>query len=86
MRNLQPGTNEFHDMIVNVACYSAGAKPKAAVAELKAAPAPTPVAVADCSTRDSDNDGVNDCNDECPTTLPGVQVSNKGCWIVDGKI
>jgi len=44
----------------------------------------TPVA-ADCSTLDGDKDGVNDCNDLCPTTLPGVPVSIKGCWIVDVK-
>jgi len=41
--------------------------------------------VADCSTLDGDKDGVNDCNDWCPNTLPGVQVSIKGCWIVDVK-
>jgi OOP family OmpA-OmpF porin len=44
----------------------------------------TPV-VSDCSTLDGDKDGVNDCNDLCPTTLPGVPVSIKGCWIVDVK-
>ena len=41
--------------------------------------------VADCSTLDGDKDGVNDCDDLCPTTLPGVPVSIKGCWIVDVK-
>jgi OOP family OmpA-OmpF porin len=41
--------------------------------------------VADCSTMDGDKDGVNDCDDKCPTTLPGVQVSIRGCWIVDVK-
>jgi len=41
--------------------------------------------IADCSTLDGDKDGVNDCNDWCPNTLPGVQVSIKGCWIVDVK-
>lgn len=41
--------------------------------------------VADCSTLDGDKDGVNDCNDWCPNTLPGVQVSIRGCWIVDVK-
>ena len=40
---------------------------------------------ADCSTLDGDKDGVNDCNDLCPNTLPGVPVSIKGCWIVDVK-
>ncbi len=41
--------------------------------------------VADCSTLDSDLDGVNDCIDKCPTTLPGAKVSILGCWIVDVK-
>ena len=49
---------------------------------LKAGPA---VAVADCSTIDSDSDGVNDCTDKCPDTLPGAKVSILGCWIVDVK-
>ncbi len=40
---------------------------------------------ADCSTLDSDHDGVNDCIDKCPDTLPGSQVSILGCWIVDVK-
>ena len=39
----------------------------------------------DCSTLDGDKDGVNDCDDLCPNTLPGVPVSIKGCWIVDVK-
>lgn len=87
--NLQPGTNEFHDLIVNLGfVIPLGPKPKAveaAVPVLAAAPAPAPVAVADCSTLDSDHDGVNDCNDLCPNTLPGVKVSIRGCWIVDVK-
>jgi len=41
--------------------------------------------VADCSTLDSDKDGVNDCIDKCPDTLPGSKVSINGCWIVDVK-
>ena len=83
--NLQPGTNEFHDMVVNVGfVVPFGAKPKAVVAEVPP-PAPTPVAAPDCSTLDDDHDGVNNCIDECPNTLPGVSVSVKGCWIVDVK-
>lgn len=39
----------------------------------------------DCSQLDSDHDGVNDCNDKCPNTLPGTQVNKLGCWIVDIK-
>ena len=85
--NLQPGTNEFHDMIVNVGfVIPFGPKPKPVVAQVQPAPAPTPVAaVADCSTLDDDHDGVNNCDDLCPNTLPGVKVSIRGCWIVDVK-
>ena len=87
--NLQPGTDEFHDMVVNLGfVIPLGPKPKAVAAEAPAiipVAAPAPVVVADCSTLDGDNDGVNDCNDICPDTLPGVKVSIKGCWIVDVK-
>lgn len=41
--------------------------------------------VADCSTMDSDADGVNDCIDTCPNTLKGAHVNQFGCWIVDVK-
>ncbi|MDD2659919.1 MAG: OmpA family protein [Methylococcales bacterium] len=41
--------------------------------------------VEDCSILDSDKDGVNDCDDKCPNTLPGSKVSINGCWIVDVK-
>lgn len=85
---LQPGTEEFHDMTVNVGFeIPFGEKPKAVVAK---APEPTPVpvpakVVADCSTMDDDHDGVNNCNDKCPGSLPGVQVSIHGCWILEVK-
>lgn len=42
-------------------------------------------AVADCSSIDSDADGVNDCDDKCPNTLKGAHVNQFGCWIVDIK-
>ncbi len=44
----------------------------------------TPVAT-DCSKLDDDKDGVNNCKDKCPNTLPGVEVSIHGCWILDVK-
>jgi OOP family OmpA-OmpF porin len=47
-------------------------------------PVPKPPAV-DCSQLDSDRDGVNDCNDKCPNTIPGTPVNRLGCWIVDVK-
>jgi OOP family OmpA-OmpF porin len=82
--NLQPGTNEFHDMVVNLGfVVPLGPKPVAPVEVAEAAPAP--VAAPDCSTMDDDGDGVNNCDDLCPNTLAGVKVSIKGCWIVDVK-
>ena len=38
-----------------------------------AAPAPT------CDTLDSDNDGVNDCNDKCPDSQAGQTIGADGC-------
>jgi OmpA-OmpF porin, OOP family len=64
------GTDEYHDMIVNVGfVIPIGAKPKA--------PAPEPVA--DCSILDADSDGVNDCLDACPGTMTGSKVDAQGC-------
>ncbi|CAG7856749.1 hypothetical protein MCAMS1_01359 [biofilm metagenome] len=64
------GTDEYHDMVVNVGfVVPIGPKPKAA--------APEPVA--DCSTQDSDADGVNDCIDQCPGTMGGSKINEQGC-------
>lgn len=46
---------------------------------------PAPAKVLDCSAMDSDQDGVNDCNDKCPNTLSGTHVNQFGCWVVDVK-
>ena len=81
---LQPGTEEFHDMVVNVGfVIPFGEKPAPVVAQ--AEPAPVPPPVPDCSTMDDDNDGVNNCGDKCPNTLSGAPVGPLGCWIVDVK-
>ncbi len=37
---------------------------------------------ANCSTRDEDHDGVNDCNDQCPGTPSGAKVDSLGCWVL----
>ena len=64
------GTNEYHDMVVNVGfVVPFGPKPQPVAAP--AAP--------DCSTLDSDSDGVNDCLDQCPGTITGSKVDDKGC-------
>lgn len=46
---------------------------------------PVPKPKDDCSMHDTDGDGVNDCDDRCPNTLPGTPVNKLGCWIVDVK-
>lgn len=76
--HLQQGTDEFHDMTVNLGVVVPfGAKQKA---EPYVEP-PAPVAVVDCSTMDSDADGINDCVDKCPGTIAGSKVDAAGCPI-----
>jgi OOP family OmpA-OmpF porin len=73
--SLQPGTNEFSDMVVNLGfVIPFGDKPKA----LGKTDAPF-AAIADCSTLDEDADGVNDCLDRCPGTPKGSKVDANGC-------
>ncbi|MEQ1622201.1 MAG: OmpA family protein [Methylococcales bacterium] len=81
---LQPGTDEFHDLVVNVgfvvpfgAKHNAAPKLDIPVAATPAAVAPAP----SCSTLDSDNDGVNDCDDACAGTIAGAKVDVHGCPI-----
>lgn len=75
--HVQPGTDEFHDMTVNVGfVIPFGDKPKPA--EKYEAPVAV-AAVADCSTLDSDSDGVNDCLDLCPDTIKSTTVDHTGC-------
>ena len=42
-------------------------------------PVPVVAAPVDCSALDSDNDGVNDCNDKCPDSQPGQTIGADGC-------
>jgi len=45
--------------------------------------AAAPVAAADaCASKDSDADGVNDCDDKCAGTAAGTKVDDQGCPIV----
>jgi len=88
--NLQQGTNEFNDLVVNMGfVVPFGAKPKHVVAQSPApAPVVTPIVQAhttDCSTLDTDHDGVNDCADQCPNTPVGAHVAINGCWTVEVK-
>lgn len=78
--NRQTGgfTNDgvLSDLVVNLGfVVPLGEKPVAA--------APAVVAATDeCSTRDTDHDGVNDCDDKCPGTISGSKVDDQGCPIV----
>jgi OOP family OmpA-OmpF porin len=67
-------TSVFNDLVVNLGfVVPFGDKPGAAAA---------PLAADDCATRDSDADGVNDCDDKCPGTASGTKVDDQGCPIV----
>lgn len=70
-----PSPGVFNDLVVNLGfVVPLGDKPQ----PIAAAPAPK---ADDCSTRDSDGDGVNDCDDKCPGTPPGTKVDDQGCPI-----
>lgn len=82
--HVQPGTTEFNDMVVNVGfVIPFGDKPKAAKLDIPVpvTPAPKAAPVADCSTKDADADGVNDCLDKCPGTPKNSKVDYNGCPI-----
>lgn len=42
--------------------------------------------VQDCSTKDDDHDGVNNCNDKCADTPKGAIVDKEGCWAFHGVL
>lgn len=70
----QPAKDGYGDWFLGFSIVSRFGEPAAAPAPVEA-PAP----VADCSTMDSDNDGVNDCEDKCPNTTAGTIVGPDGC-------
>jgi OOP family OmpA-OmpF porin len=84
---LKTGTDDYHEMLVNVGfVIPFGEKPKAAALQNVAAPepivaTPRPTPVPDCSTLDSDHDGVNNCLDKCPDTPRNTKVDTYGCPI-----
>jgi OOP family OmpA-OmpF porin len=65
----------FNDLVVNAGfVIPLGEKPMPVAGA-------APAAVDDCSTRDSDGDGVNDCDDKCPGTMKGAKVDEYGCLV-----
>jgi OOP family OmpA-OmpF porin len=73
---VQPGTDEFHDMVVNVGfVVPFGDKPK----PVEKTERPIPVAAPSNADLDSDGDGVLDSRDQCPGTMKGTKVDASGC-------
>jgi OOP family OmpA-OmpF porin len=50
-------------------------------AEEAAPPPPTPPPAPNCADKDSDGDGVNDCNDKCPNSQAGEAIGPDGCKV-----
>ena len=72
----QPAQDGYGDWFLGFSIVSRFGEP-AAAPQPAAAPAPAPVN--DCSTKDADSDGVNDCEDKCPGTASGTIVGPDGC-------
>jgi OmpA-OmpF porin, OOP family len=69
-----PTNDGYGDWFLGFSVVSRFGAPAAAPVE--AAPVPAP---ADCSTMDTDGDGVNNCDDKCPDTASGTIVGPDGC-------
>lgn len=71
--NWRGNTSVFNDLLVNLGfVIPFGDKPGAAA----------PLVADDCATRDTDADGVNDCDDKCAGTAAGTKVDDQGCPLV----
>jgi OOP family OmpA-OmpF porin len=68
-----PAHNGYGDWFLGFSIVSRFGAPPVAPAAVEP---PPPV---DCSTKDSDGDGVNDCDDKCPGTAAGTIVGPDGC-------
>jgi len=68
----------FGDVLASVGfIVPLGPEPSEPVAD---APPPPPAAP-NCADKDSDGDGVNDCNDRCPNSQPGEAIGPDGCKV-----
>jgi len=72
----QPSQDGYGDWFLGFSIVSRFGAPAAAPEPVVA---PPPPAAPDCSTLDSDNDQVNDCDDKCPNTPAGTIVGPDGC-------
>ncbi len=72
----QPNKDGYGDWFLGFSVVARLGTPAAAPAPVVVTEAP---AAPDCSTMDSDGDGVNDCDDKCPNTASGTIVGPDGC-------
>lgn len=73
-----PRESGFMDAIFQVSMLVKLGDPPAAPVE-EVAPPPPPPPVPSCADLDDDGDGVNNCDDRCPDSLPGQIVGPDGC-------
>ncbi|MDD5229480.1 MAG: OmpA family protein, partial [Methylococcales bacterium] len=74
-------SSDFNEMVVNVGfVIPLGDKAEKPAPRVEL-PVVRPTPVADCSTKDDDHDGVNNCVDQCPGTIVGSKVDVHGCPI-----
>jgi OOP family OmpA-OmpF porin len=72
------GEDWFGDVLASVG-FVVPLGPEAAAPVVDAPPPPPPVA--NCADKDSDGDGVNDCNDKCPNSMAGETIGPDGCKV-----
>ena len=65
----------FGDVLASVGVVIPLGVPAAAVV------VPPPVATPGCEDRDDDNDGVNNCEDKCPSSVAGQTIGPDGCAV-----
>jgi len=81
LANNATNQDDYHDMVVNVGfVIPLGDKAEKPAPRVEI-PLPEPKPVPDCSTRDDDGDGVNNCLDQCAGTIAGAKVDKHGCPI-----
>ena len=70
-----PSEDYFGDALASVGVIiPLGPEPTAAVA-------PAPTTPSTCADKDSDGDGVNDCDDKCPASQAGQTIGPDGCEV-----
>ncbi len=75
--------DHFGDWILGVgltvALGDSGSAPDSRKPDSKPTAPATPATPSDCHSKDTDHDGVNDCDDKCPNTSAGAIVGPDGC-------